>query len=115
MSSRLHDLRRFLADGLESLPEATVICNLEGGVLLANRRSVALVPGVLVAGNGTDPQNAPADIDAGVRADIRAVIAVLFAAPEPALEYWQALHARSAAPTVPTMASSWTRAMDAAT
>ncbi|CAG9164564.1 CHASE2 and HATPase_c domain-containing protein [Cupriavidus pinatubonensis] len=97
MSSRLHDLRRFLADGLESLPEATVICNLEGGVLLANRRCVALVPGVLGAGNGSIAQSGHADMDGGARPDIRAVIAVLFAAPEPALEYWQALHARSTA------------------
>lgn len=96
MSSRLHDLRRFLADGLESLPEAMVICNLEGGVLLANRRCVALVPGVLGATAGSDAPNTPVDIGSAARADIRAVIAVLFAAPEPALEYWQALHARSA-------------------
>ncbi|WER49216.1 CHASE2 and HATPase_c domain-containing protein [Cupriavidus sp. WKF15] len=97
MSSRLHDLRRFLADGLESLPEATAICNLEGGVLLANRRCVALVPGVLgtSAGSGGDMSDARAD---SARADIRAVMAVLFAAPEPALAYWQALHARSASP-----------------
>lgn len=98
MSSRLHDLRRFLSDSLESLPEATGICNLEGGVLLANRRCVALVPGVLGANavSGSDGPQDRAPNRAPIGADIRAVIAVLFAAPEPALAYWQALHARSA-------------------
>jgi signal transduction histidine kinase len=51
---------------------------------------VALVPGVLgaVAGSGGPAHDASADI--------RAVMAVLFAEPEAALAYWQALHARSA-------------------
>jgi PAS domain-containing protein len=47
MTSRLRDMRRFLSDGLESLPEATVICNLDGGILVANRRAVALAPTML--------------------------------------------------------------------
>ena len=42
MSSRLRDLRQFLSDALESLPEATVICTPEGRVLLANRRCAML-------------------------------------------------------------------------
>ena len=44
MTAQLRDMRRFLADGLESLPEATVICDADGVILVANRRAVALVP-----------------------------------------------------------------------
>ena len=39
-------LPRFL-DGLENLPEATVICDIDGGILVANRRAVALAPAML--------------------------------------------------------------------
>lgn len=91
MSARLRGVRRFLSDGLESLPDATAICDLDGGVMLANRRCVALAPTVL----GGEP--APAAGDAGPpRPAIRAVIEALFPAPAPALAYWQALHERHA-------------------
>ncbi|WP_434475881.1 CHASE2 domain-containing protein [Cupriavidus taiwanensis] len=88
VSAQLRGLRRFLSDGLESLPDATAICDLDGGVLLANRRCVALAPGVL--GHG------------GQRPGIRALIEAVCPAPAPALAYWQALHDRYAgAPHAP--------------
>ncbi|MFU2930153.1 CHASE2 domain-containing protein [Pseudomonas paraeruginosa] len=37
--SRTRDSRRFMADGLEGLPVATLICDPEGGILLANRKA----------------------------------------------------------------------------
>ncbi|WP_454743116.1 CHASE2 domain-containing protein [Cupriavidus necator] len=91
MSARLRGMRRFLSDGLESLPDATAICDLDGGVMLANRRCVALAPAVLdgaaaAASGGT----------AAPRPAIRAVIEALFPAPAPALAYWHALHDRHA-------------------
>lgn len=89
MSARLRGMRRFLSDGLESLPDATAICDLAGGVMLANRRCVALAPAVLgrvaAAGDTGEP-----------RAPIRDVIEALFPAPAPALAYWHALHGRHA-------------------
>ncbi|WP_454712610.1 CHASE2 domain-containing protein [Cupriavidus nantongensis] len=88
VSAQLRGLRRFLSDGLESLPDATAICDLDGGVLLANRRCVALAPGVL--GHG------------GQSPGIRALIEAVCPAPAPALAYWQALHDRYAgAPLAP--------------
>ncbi|WP_115690982.1 CHASE2 domain-containing protein [Cupriavidus taiwanensis] len=88
MSAQLRGLRRFLSDGLESLPDATAICDLDGGVLLANRRCVALAPAVLAQGSP--------------RPGIRALIEAVCPAPASALAYWQALHERYAgAPVVP--------------
>jgi len=89
MSARLRDMRRFLSDGLESLPEATAICDLDGAVLLANRRCVALAPDV--------PGVAAAATEGG-RPEIRAVVAALFAAPAQALEYWESLRRAYASP-----------------
>jgi CHASE2 domain-containing sensor protein/signal transduction histidine kinase len=40
--SRTRDSRRFMADGLEGLPVATVICDPQGQILLANRKARAL-------------------------------------------------------------------------
>ncbi|UBM23398.1 CHASE2 domain-containing protein [Pseudomonas sp. p1(2021b)] len=37
--SRTRDARRFMADGLEGLPVATLICDPEGQILLANRKA----------------------------------------------------------------------------
>jgi CHASE2 domain-containing sensor protein/signal transduction histidine kinase len=89
MSARLRGMRRFLSDGLESLPDATAICDLAGGVMLANRRCVALAPAVL--------GRVAAAVDTGEpRAPIRDVIEALFPAPAPALAYWHALHGRHA-------------------
>ncbi|MFJ4290480.1 CHASE2 domain-containing protein [Cupriavidus sp. NPDC089707] len=89
MSARLRGMRRFLSDGLESLPDATAICNLEGGVMLANRRCVALAPAVLGGMAATGDTGQP-------RPPIRDVIEALFPAPAPVLAYWHALHDRHA-------------------
>ncbi|MDQ0139800.1 signal transduction histidine kinase/CHASE2 domain-containing sensor protein [Cupriavidus necator] len=94
MSAQLRGLRRFLADGLESLPDATAICDLDGGVLLANRRCVALAPALL----GRELPRAPGEQEAAGprRAGIHTLIETLCPAPAPALAYWQALHERYA-------------------
>ena len=42
LTDKLRGLRRFLADALESLPDATVICAPDGAILLANGRSADL-------------------------------------------------------------------------
>ncbi|WP_407935903.1 CHASE2 domain-containing protein [Cupriavidus necator] len=94
MSARLRGMRRFLSDGLESLPDATAMCDLDGGVMLANRRCVALAPAVLGGAAAPAPREA-GDVERP-RPAIRAVIEALFPAPAPALAYWQALHERHA-------------------
>ncbi len=113
MTARLRDMRRFLSDGLESLPEATVICNLDGGILVANRRAMALVPAVLqglndlpqpargAAGAGMEAAmgaGTNAGMDAGMdsyggldRPGLPDIIETLFVAPGPGLAYWDAL------------------------
>ncbi|RZT36438.1 hypothetical protein EV147_3758 [Cupriavidus agavae] len=109
MTARLRDMRRFLSDGLESLPEATLICNLDGGILVANRRAVALVPpvlqgindmpqpaglGGLAGGYGTAPDD-EGGYDDGYggldRPGLPDVIETLFPVPGPGLAYWDAL------------------------
>ncbi|RIJ44323.1 histidine kinase, partial [Maribellus luteus] len=42
LTDKLRALRRFLADALESLPDATVICTHDGAIRLANGRSADL-------------------------------------------------------------------------
>ena len=42
LTDKLRGLRRFLADALEGLPDATVICAPDGAILLANGRSADL-------------------------------------------------------------------------
>lgn len=98
MTARLRDMRRFLSDGLESLPEATVICNLDGGILVANRRAVALAPAVLSGINGLpqdgagDGPGAHADAYGGLdRPGLPDIIESLFPVPGPGLVYWDAL------------------------
>ena len=81
MTTRLRDLRQFLADGLEGLPEATVICDPGGRVLLANRRGLLLAPRTL--GPLAD-MNAP-------RPGIRELINEVFVQPKAGLEYWDQL------------------------
>jgi len=97
MTARLRDMRRFLSDGLESLPEATVICNLDGGILVANRRAVALVPAVLQGIDGVHYANDPRDMPGGDRyggfgrPGLPDVIEAMFTMPGPGLAYWDAL------------------------
>lgn len=45
--SRTRDSRRFMADGLEGLPVATLICDPQGQILLANRKARDLFGGEL--------------------------------------------------------------------
>lgn len=120
MTARLRDMRRFLSDGLESLPEATVICNLDGGILVANRRAVALAPAVLQGINDL-PQPAALDnlqaFDAygGLeRPGLPDIIETLFPAPGAGLAYWDALcDALDAA--APVMSSSDSHGVELAT
>lgn len=96
MTASLRDLRRFLADGLESLPEATVICNLDGSIILANRRAVALAPAVLADIPARDPRPsgaamAPWPDDALAPPGLPDIIEILFPVPGPGLAYWDAL------------------------
>ncbi len=81
MTTRLRDLRQFLADGLEGLPEATVICDSGGHVLLANRSGLMLAPRALAK---LSDMSAP-------RPDIRELIREVFPQPKAGLEYWDQL------------------------
>lgn len=124
MTSRLRDMRRFLSDGLESLPEATVICNLDGGILVANRRAVTLVPLVL---RGINDMPHPAGLDALRAADagddayggldrpgLPDIIETLFPVPGPGLAYWDALCGALDA-DAPVMSSSDSHGVELAT
>ncbi|MGO4574631.1 CHASE2 domain-containing protein [Cupriavidus sp. 2TAF22] len=86
MTTRLRDLRQFLSDGLEGLPEATVICDPAGRVLLANRRGLLLAPRTLAT---------LADA-AAPRPRIGEMIDEVFAQPKAGHDYWEQL--RSAWP-----------------
>lgn len=144
MTTRLRDMRRFLSDGLESLPEATVICNLDGGILVANRRAVALVPAVLhgindlpqpaglgglsssgmhAGGYGQDradghdaPHDDPyEDAYGGLdRPGLPDIIETLFPVPGPGLAYWDALCGALDA-DAPVMSSSDSHGVELAT
>ncbi len=81
MTTRLRDLRQFLADGLEGLPEATVICDPGGRVLLANRRGLLLAPRTL---GSLGDMSAP-------RPGIRELINEVFVQPKAGLDYWDQL------------------------
>lgn len=50
LTDKLRGLRRFLADALESLPDATVICAPDGAIRLANGRSADLAGQLLTPG-----------------------------------------------------------------
>ncbi len=39
-ADRLHDLNRFIGDSLDSLPDPTLVCDLSGKVLIANKAAV---------------------------------------------------------------------------
>lgn len=124
MTARLRDMRRFLSDGLESLPEATVICNLDGGILVANRRAVALVPAVLQGINEFPSASRPGplrSVDAYAepyggldRPGLPDVIETLFPVPGPGLAYWDALCGALDA-DAPVMSSSDTHGVELAT
>jgi CHASE2 domain-containing sensor protein/signal transduction histidine kinase len=55
VTSRVRNLRQFLADGIDSVPDATVVCDLKGRVTLANRQAVSLIgqgENTAIAGDG---------------------------------------------------------------
>jgi CHASE2 domain-containing sensor protein/two-component sensor histidine kinase len=81
LTTRLRDLRQFLADGLSSLPDATLICDLQGRVLLANGRSAALAPRAM----------ARLDTDGEAGPDVREVISEVFMLPRAGLDFWARL------------------------
>lgn len=81
LSTGLRDLRQFLADGLEALTEATVICDPAGQVLLANRRMHWLAPSML-GSLGESPRQP---------AHIHDVMREIFVAPDAGLTYWDTL------------------------
>ncbi|WP_354677699.1 CHASE2 domain-containing protein [Cupriavidus plantarum] len=75
VTSRLRDLRQFLADGIAGLPDATLICDLEGCVVLANRKCHALAPKSLQASHDNSS------------ADLQSVLSEAFISPRRAEEY----------------------------
>jgi len=80
---KLRGLRRFLADALESLPDATVICAPDGAIRLANGRSAGLV-----GQSSTPGQNRAAALR-----DLPSLLARVFSDPaagEHYLERWLA-------------------------
>ncbi|GAQ30402.1 multi-sensor signal transduction histidine kinase [Ralstonia sp. NT80] len=75
---KLRGLRRFLADALESLPDATVICAPDGTIRLANGRSAEL------AGQPSTPgQNRAAALR-----DLSSLLARAFSDPNAGERYW---------------------------
>jgi len=75
---KLRGLRRFLAEALESLPDATVICAPDGTIRLANGRSAGL------AGESSTPgQNRAAALR-----DLSSLLARAFSDPSAGERYW---------------------------
>lgn len=75
---KLRGLRRFLADALESLPDATVICAPDGAIRLANGRSA-----VLAGQSSTPGQNRAAALR-----DLSSLLARAFSDPTAGERYW---------------------------
>jgi signal transduction histidine kinase len=78
LTDKLRGLRRFLADALESLPDATVICTHDGTIRLANGRSADL------AGQ----MQAPGQIRAAALRDLSTLLARAFPDPTAGEHYW---------------------------
>ncbi|CAD5203089.1 CHASE2 domain-containing protein [Pseudomonas sp. FEN] len=74
--NRSRDTRRFMADGLECLPVATLITDTAGQVLLANRSARALLGCSPVGENGLDylARLGLAGLDAAVRPPLSALL-----------------------------------------
>lgn len=91
VTSRVRNLRQFLADGIDSVPDATVVCDLQGRVTLANRQAVTLIGKEHLARIGhlafTEGSMALSEI-----------VAELFPNSDKAQEYVQHLIAGKAAP-----------------
>ncbi|TMS59164.1 CHASE2 domain-containing protein [Imbroritus primus] len=91
VTSRVRNLRQFLADGIDSVPDATVVCNLGGRVTLANRQAVALIGHLDVPGVGRDGLE-----DGG--AALRDIVAELFPDSDAGQRYVEQLIAGETAP-----------------
>ncbi|WP_426393967.1 CHASE2 domain-containing protein [Ralstonia sp. R-29] len=78
LTDKLRGLRRFLADALESLPDATVICAPDGAILLANGRSADLAGQLHTSG-----QNRAAALR-----DLPTLLALAFPDPAAGQQYW---------------------------
>lgn len=78
LTDKLRGLRRFLADALESLPDATVICTPDGTIRLANGRSADLA-GQL---------HTPGQNRAAALRDLSSLLARAFSDPAAGERYW---------------------------
>jgi CHASE2 domain-containing sensor protein/signal transduction histidine kinase len=78
LTDKLRGLRRFLADALESLPDATVICSRDGAIRLANGRSAQLV----------GQSHTPGQNRAAALRDLPTLLARAFADPSAGQGYW---------------------------
>lgn len=78
LTDKLRGLRRFLAEALESLPDATVICTHDGDIRLANGRSADLAAQAPVSGQGR----------AAALRDLPTLLACAFEDPAPGQHYW---------------------------
>lgn len=91
MSAHVRDVRRFLADGLESLPQATLICRQDGTIMMTNRSCVALAPSLFGEDAGVD-LTVPALPGINTRRPtIEAVLHHVFDVAESGIAYWNAL------------------------
>jgi CHASE2 domain-containing sensor protein/signal transduction histidine kinase len=91
MSSHVRDVRRFLADGLESLPEATLICRQDGAILMANRCGVALAPALFGEHHGIGSTATVLHAAHAERPTIQAVLHHVFGGADSGIAYWDAL------------------------
>lgn len=91
MSSHVRDVRRFLADGLESLPEATLICRQDGAILMANRCGVALAPTLFGDNHGVGSTATVLHAAHAERPTIQAVLHHVFGGADSGIAYWHAL------------------------
>ncbi|WKZ86389.1 CHASE2 domain-containing protein [Ralstonia pickettii] len=78
LTDKLRALRRFLADALESLPDATVICTHDGAIRLANGRSADLAR----------QQQTPGQNRAAALRDLPTLLARAFPDPSAGVHYW---------------------------
>ncbi|MCO5398144.1 CHASE2 domain-containing protein [Ralstonia soli] len=78
LTDKLRGLRRFLADALESLPDATVICTHDGTIRLANGRSADLARQLAP----------PGQTRAATLHDLPTLLTCAFPDPTPGEHYW---------------------------
>jgi len=109
-----------LSGGLENLPEATLICDLDGGILVANRRAVALAPAMLSGIQGVAARRGSGDVSGAdaygglAPPGLPDLIEALFPVAGPGLAYWDALCAVFEA-GAPVMSSDDSQGVELAT